>query len=239
MYSFDGRVRYSECDEKGDMTLFSMMNYLQDCSTFHCEEVGRGLDALSRDGLGWFLTSWLIKIDHMPHFAHTITTSTWSYDMKGLSAKRAFTIDEKGGGRCVTADSEWCMYSFREGHVITIGDADRVYLENTPRPELPEMARRIRPTGEGETCPEFPVIEQYLDTNRHVNNAEYLRFALSALAGLGYEVTPSLVEVQYRKMALLGETITPVVYAGEGSSVVSLNTAEGKPYATVRLSEGK
>lgn len=43
MYSFDSRVRYSECDEKGVLALVPMMNYLQDCSTFQCEEVGRGL----------------------------------------------------------------------------------------------------------------------------------------------------------------------------------------------------
>ena len=31
MYSFEGRIRYSECDEAGRLSLFSLMNYLQDC----------------------------------------------------------------------------------------------------------------------------------------------------------------------------------------------------------------
>ena len=52
MYSFDGRVRYSECDEDGRLSLVSMMNYLQDCSTFHSEATEVGLDWLKEQGLG-------------------------------------------------------------------------------------------------------------------------------------------------------------------------------------------
>ena len=44
MYYFDDRVRYSECDENGDLSLVAMMNYLQDCSTFHSESLDVGLD---------------------------------------------------------------------------------------------------------------------------------------------------------------------------------------------------
>ena len=35
MYSFDSRVRYSECDENGVLALVPMMNYLQDLSLIH------------------------------------------------------------------------------------------------------------------------------------------------------------------------------------------------------------
>ena len=30
MYSFDSRVRYSECDDTGRLSLFAAINYLQD-----------------------------------------------------------------------------------------------------------------------------------------------------------------------------------------------------------------
>ena len=92
MYSFDSRVRYSECDENGMLALVPMMNYLQDCSTFHCEAVGRGLSELRHDHLGWFVTSWLIEIDSLPRFCDTITTSTWCYAIKRLQAERCFEI---------------------------------------------------------------------------------------------------------------------------------------------------
>ena len=34
MYEFDSRVRYSEVDHHGTMTVPALINYFQDCSTF-------------------------------------------------------------------------------------------------------------------------------------------------------------------------------------------------------------
>ena len=34
MYTFESRVRYSEMDEFGKLSVTGIMNYLQDCSTF-------------------------------------------------------------------------------------------------------------------------------------------------------------------------------------------------------------
>ena len=46
MYSFDSRVRYSEVDDQGKLTFTSMIDYFQDCSSFHSEDVGVGIDYL-------------------------------------------------------------------------------------------------------------------------------------------------------------------------------------------------
>ena len=64
MYSFDGRVRYSECDGDGRLSLVSMMNYLQDCSTFHSEATGVGLGWLGEQGLGWIVMSSITTSAH-------------------------------------------------------------------------------------------------------------------------------------------------------------------------------
>ena len=42
MYAFESKVRYSEVGEDTRMTLYSVLNYFQDCSVFHSESVGRG-----------------------------------------------------------------------------------------------------------------------------------------------------------------------------------------------------
>ena len=42
MYEFEGRIRYSECDDTGRLSIFSLVNYFQDCSTFQSEELGHG-----------------------------------------------------------------------------------------------------------------------------------------------------------------------------------------------------
>ena len=42
MYTFDSRIRYSETDSEGKLTMASIINYFQDCSTFQSEDLGLG-----------------------------------------------------------------------------------------------------------------------------------------------------------------------------------------------------
>lgn len=57
MYAFDSRIRYSETDSEGYLTLDALLNYFQDCSTFHSEDVGLGIGYMKEigSGLGPFL----------------------------------------------------------------------------------------------------------------------------------------------------------------------------------------
>ena len=40
MYSYQSRIRYSELDETGHLKIESLLDYFQDCSTFHSEDLG-------------------------------------------------------------------------------------------------------------------------------------------------------------------------------------------------------
>ena len=44
MYSFDGRVRYSEIDQNGRLDVSALVNYFQDCGTFQSEDAGVGIE---------------------------------------------------------------------------------------------------------------------------------------------------------------------------------------------------
>lgn len=235
MYSFDARVRYSECDEKGRLGLVPMMNYLQDCSTFHCEEHGGGIRALGEQGFGWILAAWSIEIDRLPEFGEKIEVSTWCYEMKSLHALRNFRIQDEGGRPIVRADSQWLLYSLSENKVVRIPESQRFYLEDTPRLDMPPMQRKIRPEGEGTEASPVLVSEQQLDTNRHVNNAQYVLMAVDALSELGLGGNPARLAVQYRGMARLGDTVVPVVHARKDGAVVELKGADGSVYATVKI----
>ena len=237
MYSFDGRVRYSECDEDGRLSLVSMMNYLQDCSTFHSEATGVGLGWLGEQGLGWILGSWLIEIDELPRFAEKIRTSTWCYSLKGLHAQRCFSFEDSTGRPVVRADSQWFLFDRNAGKVCRIPDSQRVYLSDEPRADLPAMERKIKVEGEGRQASPIQVSEQHLDTNRHVNNAQYVMFALDALAELGHALDVHRIAVQYRTMAWLGDEVHPSVHPCEGGFAVELTDGADVTYAVVKLQE--
>ena len=55
MYTFDSKVRYSEIDHRGTMTLPALINYFQDCSTFQSEDIGYGVERFQTEGKAWVL----------------------------------------------------------------------------------------------------------------------------------------------------------------------------------------
>ena len=62
MYSFNSRVRYSQVNKDGRLKLVSLLDYFQDCSTFHSEDAGMGTEYLAGQGLAWVLNFWQIDV---------------------------------------------------------------------------------------------------------------------------------------------------------------------------------
>ena len=92
MYTFTSRVRFSETDENGKLSLAGIMNYLQDCSVFHSEDVGNGTDVLKKRDRVWLLNSWQIIIKERPRCCEYIEIGPQAYQFKGTLGKRNFCI---------------------------------------------------------------------------------------------------------------------------------------------------
>ncbi len=69
MYQFQSRIRYSEMDSSGRLSLPGLLDYFQDCSVFHSEELGLGMEYLKERELIWAMTFWQIVIKRYPIIA--------------------------------------------------------------------------------------------------------------------------------------------------------------------------
>lgn len=236
MYSFEGRIRYSECDEAARLSLFSLMNYMQDCSTFQSAQMEHGIDGLAGRGLAWVLANWCVEVDRLPSFGETVRVSTWCHEMTRAHALRNFQV-EAAGGRIVRADTQWFVYDSARGRATRVPEDQRVYLSDDPSLDVGPIARRLVPAGPGERCPGIVVAHRDLDTNHHVNNARYVAFALEALESLGHAVPepPLTLWAQYRAMAFLGDPVVPVAHPCDRGWDVDLTDGDGRTYALVRI----
>ncbi|MDI9591359.1 MAG: thioesterase [Acidobacteriota bacterium] len=241
MYSFDGRVRYSECDERGNLTLLALINYLQDCTTFHSESIGRGVSHMRGRGIAWLIAAWQIEIGRLPRFCDDIRVSTWCHSMARTLATRNFTICDGDGTPLVRADSLWFVYDLAAGRPIRIPEDQRVYLSDEPPLDMPPTVRRLPVGGPCQTAPAITVGELHLDTNRHVNNAQYLGMATNAIAAVfGHDIAAHVTDIarvciQYRRQALLADTIVPRVHVDGGVCTVDLADPDGDTFAVVRI----
>jgi medium-chain acyl-[acyl-carrier-protein] hydrolase len=92
MYEIKSRIRFSETDKNGYITVPAIINYFQDVSTFQSIDVGT-MD-MEEDGhpLGWMILSWDIKIDKLPKLGDSISIRTYPLKQKGPFAFRDFTL---------------------------------------------------------------------------------------------------------------------------------------------------
>lgn len=236
MYSFSGRIRYSEVDETGTLSIVSLLNYFQDCSLFQTQSFGYGPAHVEEVGLRWMVSTWQIEIDRLPKFCDAVTVSTWLGEFKGLFASREFTMADEAGGLIVRANSQWFMFDDSVGKPIRPPQSETAPyaddIANDKPLDIVHMSRKIAVPEGGIDAEAIVVTPAHIDTNHHVNNAQYVDIALGALPR-GIEIRK--LDVQYIAAAHLGDVVYPRVHELPDGRVVSLNGADGKPYAVVRV----
>lgn len=233
MYDFTARVRYSETDSSGRLGIAGLLNYFQDCATFHSADCGLGIEQLRSRGMAWVLTSWQVALSRMPAFCEQVRITTNPYYIGGFLGKRNFLLETLEGERLAIANSVWTMVDPATGHPTHVaGDIGEKYGLGKPF-EMDCAGRRIRFEGEGAGCAPIPVARHMLDTNGHVNNTQYAVLAADLLPQ-GFEY--SQFRVEYKKSAVGGQTLYPMLYALEGRCTVVMADADGKTYAAAEFS---
>ena len=232
IYEFSGRVRYSEIDHRGTMTLPALINYFQDCSTFHSESIGLGMERLKLKKKPWVLSYWQIIIDRYPKLYEKITTGTFATEFKGLFGNRNFYMKDEEGGRIACANSIWVFMDLEKGRPCRPAEEDIApYGVNEPL-DMPYEDRKISVPEVFEDREPFPVRKYHIDTNEHVNNCQYVQMALEMLSG---DISVRQVRVDYKKSAVLGDIIYPGVAQDQGRIVTELRDENKRPYAVIEM----
>ncbi len=234
MYSFESRVRYSEVDVNQELTMTGIINYLQDCSTFQSEDLKLGIDYLKKCHRAWWLSSWQIVIERYPRLGEEIVISTWPYDFKGIYGYRNFTIQDKQGNYLVKANSIWFFFDTEAGRPVRAGAGDiRGYgTGEEKRLDMEYADRKIPVPSEYHTGEEIHVMRHHIDTNHHVNNAQYVDMAREALPE---DVRIKELRVEYKNAAVLGDVLIPRVSQEGNNWTVVLEGTEGQISAVVWL----
>ena len=232
MYTFDSRVRYSEVGTDGNMTLIALLDYFQDCSTFHSEDIGLGTDYLKERNQVWMLSSWQICVNRYPHLCEEIVTGTAPYAFKGFVGYRNFEMKTQSGEVLAYANSIWSLMDLiRMMPAKPTEEMLRGYVLEEKYP-MEYAPRKIALPGEWKEGEPFPVRRYHIDTNEHVNNCQYVQMALE---GLKKPMDVGKLRVEYKKSAVYGDIIYPKTAYEKDRAVVELCDRDGKAYAVVEF----
>lgn len=231
MYAFDSRIRYSEVGSDLKLRLLSLLDYFQDASTFHSEDLGLGVDYLKGFHEVWLMSYWQIDIERFANLCERVTIGTFPYEFKGCFGFRNFLMQDENGEMIAKANSLWTLMNMEtmspcrptqkmmEGYVLE------------PRLDMEYLPRKIVLTGEPESMKKVEVTKRHLDSNMHVNNGQYVAIACDYLPE---DFGVKRMRASYHKSAVLGDEIYPKVYHMEDGSIgVALCTEDGEEYVRV------
>lgn len=231
-YSFDSRVRFSETDENRKLTLNSIINYFQDCSTFQSESLGDGFVQLHAQHRVWMLSSWQIVVERYPEICEDIKVSTWAYDFKHFFGSRNFTLEDKEGNRIAYANSLWVYMNTETGKPESVPERLFDLYQPEEKLDMEYAPRKIKLPKEYEVLESFPVRLHHLDVNHHVNNGQYIEMARELL---DKDFVVHQMRAEYKSQAKLGDIVVPKVHKEGDTVVVMLCDTQDNPYAVVEF----
>lgn len=229
------RLRYSEIDSHGNLTIVSLINYLQDVVTFQSDEVGCTLSYNMEHGWGWFITSWEIYINRLPAYGESIEIDTWPTRIKGVLAHRDIVVYDENAKELVRARSLWVLMDLKASRPIRVPEdiADR-FIAKKPLDGVWKGRRVGIMDGvlSGEPGQMIEVLHLHLDTNGHMNNAYYIEIAKEQIPE-GKRICS--IRIEYKKPAVLGDRIM-VHSAGFGELMqVALVAEDGGLFSVVEF----
>ncbi|MDO4473279.1 MAG: thioesterase [Eubacteriales bacterium] len=236
MYIIDGRIRYSEIDHNNRITLPAIVNYFQDCCTFHSEDIGQGFHKLKKENHAWILSYWQIVVERYPKMGEQIKVCTWPTGFRGFLGDRNFQMLDEGGTRVAYAHSVWVYMDMEKGRPVKAPKEMIEYYGVEAPLDMEYESRKVEMAENAEELEAFPVRRYHIDTNEHVNNCQYIQMAMEILEK---DVRIRQVRVEYKKSAVYGDMIVPRIEKNEDRIAVELCDTEGALYAIVEFKEEK
>ena len=232
MYAFDSRIRYSETDSEGRLTLNALLNYFQDCSTFHSEDVGLGIGYMKEIGQVWVLSAWQIVVNRYPQLGEKVRIVTLPYELKAFLGYRNFAMLDEKGEYIAKANSLWSLLDMTTGKPVAVNEAMHKGYGIDEKLDMDYAPRKITVPEGGQLLESIVVKKHHLDTNHHVNNGQYVNIAMEYLPD---DFLIHQMRAEYKKQAFLDDVLYPCVVSVESGYVVSLRDEEGRPYVSVEF----
>ena len=212
-YSYEYTIQYQEVDDRKQLRLYNLENYLLEVAGTVADDLGFGIAELHPRGLTWILTRLSVEMYELPGPMEKLRFETWIESNAHMLSTRDFRIyksPESGVksqewrliGQC---KSVWAVLDMNKREIVNCFD-DPIF-EGCIDGEVIEMPR-VRMT----TIPEptgvvaHKVVYSDLDYNRHCNSCKYLEAMLNARRPDYYGHTVRL-DISYSKEVVEGDEL--------------------------------
>lgn len=180
-YTKNIAIKYSEMDCNLKLKPSMLLNFLQDMASDNAEMLGFGYSYITKKNLMWFLLKYRMEFNEYPVSVYDLILKTEPRGYAKLFAYRDFELydQEKLLGR---VSSLWSLVDMDTKSLSPVGKA----LDN---PNMPLHEKReddlnfekLLPPEKIDISKIFEIRFEDIDVNKHVNNSNYIIWALEPL----------------------------------------------------------
>lgn len=193
-------MRMVDCRPDGRLKANALMQYMQEAAACHAEELGLGFRELEQRDCLWVLVNLRIEMTRTPRWGEPVIVTTWPSGCTRLIARREFIGRSAEKCECFRAASDWMILDRHSGRPKNLDRLGLDLPQDGPK-ALTVAPTRLQPTeGYTQVCT-LRVPFSALDFNGHVNNTEYMRWALDAV----HQQLGDLPEVRTIQLTYLAE----------------------------------
>ena len=203
-------VHYHEINPEEQATPLTLLYYLEDSAIAHSESAGFGVAQIKAEGLAWILNRWHLQMNRYPMLGEKVIIETWPSSFERFYGTREFLIRNTNQEIIGRATSLWIFYNIATKRPCRIrSEFGEVYgLDPMRAIDDPFDALQAMGAEDGEGEQEFSVRRSDIDTNGHVNNANYLQWMLEVVPEDIYQNNHlASLEIQYKKETTYGSSI--------------------------------
>jgi len=230
MHKLDFRVGYSDISPNGVMRFGRLIDHFQDCYNFQLQSQGLDLEYFKSIAQTWLACSWQLVIKRMPVIYENVTAATSVYDCKSVFGYRNYMLYDEKGNVCVAGNSIGVYIDMATGKLIRVPKEEIKKYNIEPKLDMEYLLFRIDIPENGEEKEHFIITKRYLDTNNHVNNAQYVYMSEEYLPE---DFEARTLRVEYKNAAKHGNIVIPIIYRQENLIIVTLCDENKKPYAII------
>lgn len=206
-YSHDYYIHYFSTDIKRNLRITSLMKYFEDIAILQSESLGVGLDYYEKEKCAWVMYKWDINIYKYPKFMDEIKIITIPNAYKKFYANRLFEVRNNKNELLADGNSIWIFLNTTTKRPSAIPELFGKLYKMNPDNEIINIGNPEAPINISFEK-EFQVRYFDIDTNDHVNNVQYVEWALEAIpVEVKNNFTLKRLKTIYKKEVNLGDRI--------------------------------
>ena len=202
-------VNFSDISENNELTNKGILRLMQELAGEHSDSVGIGLNDTPKTGLAWIILNWKLKVFFRPKWNTSLTINTWTKCKKSLFCYRDLKICDDNNNIVAVAKSKWILFDVNKRRICKVPiDVQEKFTDSDVSVFQDKFVEKLIEPEDSQFIYSYKIQKRDIDTNHHVNNLNYLDYAIEALPQNVSSSIFSNLEIMYKHEAKLGDIIT-------------------------------